>query len=157
MKAFDVLVDITISKTLLIEAESMEDAREIAQKKVRENPYYHINYGDRYYLDSEVVDIEDRGDIIEYKGEKYVFNANTSYVNLHNTFEKNDTLDELDNIMQSYDHDKFIEIINTYGQHEWCHCHDFDDALDIIEHKGSLIVMSENVMGDEEYDLYEKL
>ena len=53
---FQVFVDITVSKTIYVEAESEEQAKAIAIKKVRDEPYYYARTADAY-VGAKVVDV----------------------------------------------------------------------------------------------------
>ena len=53
---YDVSVDITISKYIEVDAEDEDAARIAASNEIIDNAYYHINNGDRYFVDYEIVD-----------------------------------------------------------------------------------------------------
>lgn len=55
-KEFQVFVDITVSKVIYVDAESEEQAKAIAIKKVRDEPYYYARTADSY-VGAKVVDV----------------------------------------------------------------------------------------------------
>lgn len=96
--------------------------------------------------------------IISYEGKKYKFIANVCYTHLFNYFDENDNTEELDRIFGNHETDKFIELIETLGDHKhpMISIEDyFDDCFEVAKHDNFIIVMGEDMMGDEEYDLYE--
>ena len=55
-KEFQVFVDITVSKVIYVDAESEEQAKQLAIKKVRDEPYYYARTADAY-VGAKVVDV----------------------------------------------------------------------------------------------------
>ena len=53
---FSVSIDIVVSKTIYVEAESEEQAKAVAIKKVRDEPYYYARTADAY-VGAKVVDV----------------------------------------------------------------------------------------------------
>ena len=53
---YSVAIDITLSKTIYVEAESEEQARLLAIKKVRDEPFYHARTADAY-VGAKVIDV----------------------------------------------------------------------------------------------------
>ena len=53
---FSVSIDIVVSKTIYVEAESEEQAKAIAIKKVRDEPFYYARTADAY-VGAKVVDV----------------------------------------------------------------------------------------------------
>lgn len=58
MKEYAVYFDITVSSTVYVEAESEEEAKKIASKKVANDPYYYA-YNCDAYVDHGVVDVDE--------------------------------------------------------------------------------------------------
>lgn len=56
MTEFTVSIDITLSKNIYVEAENEEQAKAIAIKKVRDEPYYYARTADAY-VGAKVVDV----------------------------------------------------------------------------------------------------
>lgn len=56
MKSYNVFMDITISKSISIEANSEEEAMKIAEERVNKEPYYYAGCADSY-VSSEIIDI----------------------------------------------------------------------------------------------------
>ena len=81
----------------------------------------------------------------EYLGHKYEFVANATYTMINRY---GDVLDPY------YDVDEFMHRMEDIGGKVPCPL-SFDIRLDVIENvDGKIIIVYENVMGDEEYDLY---
>lgn len=58
MKNFSVSVDITMSKTICVEAENEEQAMAMAEAMISNNPYdYAHNFS--HYVSHEVIDVEE--------------------------------------------------------------------------------------------------
>lgn len=55
-KEFSVSIDITMSKTIHVDAESEEQASQIAIKKVRDEPYYYARSADAF-VGAKVIDV----------------------------------------------------------------------------------------------------
>ena len=53
---YSVSIDIVVSKTIYVEAESEEQAKAVAIKKVRDEPYYYARTADAY-VGAKVVDV----------------------------------------------------------------------------------------------------
>ena len=53
---FSVSIDIVVSKTIYVEAESEEQAKAIAIKKVSDEPFYYARTADAY-VGAKVVDV----------------------------------------------------------------------------------------------------
>ena len=53
---FSVSIDIVVSKTIYVEAESEEQAKAVAIKKVRDEPFYYARTADAY-VGAKVVDV----------------------------------------------------------------------------------------------------
>lgn len=53
---FQVFVDITVSKVIDVEAENEEQAKQLAIKKVRDEPYYYARTADAY-VGAKVIDV----------------------------------------------------------------------------------------------------
>lgn len=60
-KEYAVSVDITMSKTIYVDAEDEEEARRIAHSKVNTDPYYLVSQADAY-VDHCVVDVNETED-----------------------------------------------------------------------------------------------
>lgn len=58
MKTFSVSVDITMSKTIQVLASSEDEAVEVANKMISDNPYGYTN-GFSHYVTHEVVEAEE--------------------------------------------------------------------------------------------------
>ena len=58
MKNYAVSVDITMSKTIYIDAENEESAKTIANNWIADNPYYYAKSAD-CYVSCEVIDINE--------------------------------------------------------------------------------------------------
>lgn len=56
MKSYNVFMDITISKSISIEANSEEEAMKIAEERVKNNPYDYARKADGY-VSCEIYDI----------------------------------------------------------------------------------------------------
>lgn len=55
-KEFQVSIDITVSKVIYVDAESEEQASQMAIKKVRDDPYYYARTADSY-VGAKVIDV----------------------------------------------------------------------------------------------------
>lgn len=53
---YSVSLDITFSKTIYVEAENKEEAKRLAMKKVRDEPFYYARTADAY-VGAKVVDV----------------------------------------------------------------------------------------------------
>ena len=53
---YSVSIDIVVSKTIYVEADSEEQAKAVAIKKVRDEPYYYARTADAY-VGAKVVDV----------------------------------------------------------------------------------------------------
>ena len=53
---YGVSIDITLSKTIYVEAENEEQAKAIAIKKVRDEPFYYARTADAY-VGAKVIDV----------------------------------------------------------------------------------------------------
>lgn len=92
--------------------------------------------------------------IISYCGRQYKFVANVDYATLFNHFDEADNMAELNTIFGCHEYDKFIELIVKLGRGK-TPMNNLENAYDIIVRGDKLVTFGENVMGDEEYDLYE--
>ena len=63
MKNFIVDVDITMSKTIVIEAENEQQAKAIVYSMIKENPYDYT-YGVTHYVNHEIVDAIKAEDLV---------------------------------------------------------------------------------------------
>lgn len=82
----------------------------------------------------------------EYLGCKYAFVANATYTELVNKYGED--------FDAYYDVHEFISRIEGIGGKVPCPL-SFDSRLDVIENgDDKIVIVYENVMGDEEYDLY---
>lgn len=53
---FTVALDIVVSKNIYVEAENEEQAKQLAIKKVRDEPYYYARTADAY-VGAKVIDV----------------------------------------------------------------------------------------------------
>lgn len=53
---FSVSIDIVVSKTIYVEAENEEQAKQLAIKKVRDEPFYYARTADAY-VGAKVIDV----------------------------------------------------------------------------------------------------
>mgnify|MGYP007122056300 CR=1 FL=1 len=53
---FSVSIDIVVSKTIYVEAENEEQAKQLAVKKVRDEPFYYARTADAY-VGAKVIDV----------------------------------------------------------------------------------------------------
>lgn len=58
MKTFAIEVDITVSKTIYVEADNIKEAEKIANEKVRKYPHYYYTKADAYVC-HEITDINE--------------------------------------------------------------------------------------------------
>ena len=58
MRTYLVDTDITMSKTMEIEAESEEQARELAMEKVSKEPFYYAGHADAH-VKTEIIDVNE--------------------------------------------------------------------------------------------------
>jgi hypothetical protein len=61
MKSYRVFVDITISKAIIVDAESEQEAERLATEKVNAEPYYYAGKADGY-VSCEVDDVYEEED-----------------------------------------------------------------------------------------------
>lgn len=53
---YQVSIDITVSKVMFVEAENEEQAKQLAIKKVRDEPFYYARTADAY-VGAKVIDV----------------------------------------------------------------------------------------------------
>jgi hypothetical protein len=53
---FSVSIDIVVSKTIYVDAENEEQAKQLAIKKVRDEPFYYARTADAY-VGAKVIDV----------------------------------------------------------------------------------------------------
>lgn len=58
MKSFIVSVDITMSKTIFVEAKDEESAKTLVNNWIADDPYYYAKSADNY-ISSEIVDVNE--------------------------------------------------------------------------------------------------
>lgn len=58
MKTYAVSIDITVSRTLYVDAENEEQAKQIATEKVDKEPYYYAQFCDAF-VKQETIDIHE--------------------------------------------------------------------------------------------------
>lgn len=84
---------------------------------------------------------------LDYNGKTYEFVANTTYGELYKIYG-----DEIDDVFGCYDDEAFAELIKKTGGKTPC---PLEIEVDFLDLGDKVIRVFENVMGDEEYDLYE--